>query len=84
MGEPSQRHAFGQQAFLEGGSESEVSIDVCNRSPALETEGGERSRCLADVPFDVMQPVDAVGQMGDGEVFTGGEQVFDACWAVFN
>ena len=39
---------------------------------------GERACDFADVPFDRMQPITAVGNMGRTNVFARGQQVLDA------
>lgn len=44
---------------------------------AVQAEAGAHSRGFADVPFHGMEPVTTVGDMGNPDIFAGGQHVFD-------
>ena len=64
--------------MLEVSQQAGSAADASGTGTAVEAERCERARRLADIPFDWVQSVAAVGDVGDPETLAGGQQVVQA------
>ena len=60
---------------LEIGEQARVATYRPRAHTVAEAERGQDTSRLADVPFHRMEPVAAIGDMGDAQALSGGEQV---------
>ena len=66
---------MGGEAGLEVGQQLGGVADLAWGELVVEAVGGEGSGGFADVPFDGVETVAAVGDVRDAEIFAGGEEV---------
>ena len=66
---------MGRQPGLEVGQQGGVRSHSSRAGSMVEAERGQCAGGLTDVPFHRMQPVTAVGDVGDAEALTGRQHV---------
>ena len=66
-------HADTVEGAVELGEQLLVRLDLVWLDSAVQAEGHQPARYLADVPLDGMQPVAAVADVGGAEVLGGWE-----------
>jgi hypothetical protein len=75
---PGQLEALGRAQRLELPQRALIRPDLVRLQAALQAVGGQQARRLADVPLHRVQPVTAVGDVGDAQVLAGRQEVAHA------
>ena len=74
-----QLNAHRDQGVFEVSEQARSAAHAPWADPMLKAERDQGSGRLADVPFHRVEPVAAIGDMGDAQTFAGGRRLSSLC-----
>ena len=76
MPRPFQRHSAAAELRLKISEQGGVGTHLAGQAFTVKAKGHQIADAFPNVPFHRMQPVTAVGDVGDPDVFAGGQQIY--------